>query len=99
MSMSVLLGAKGCIQISFQHIPNYGYPSYDYKGMEWYVDPTDKDSTWYQEDPQYNLYYDWKYSVDKSKFQANTGWYNWVKKNPVMPYNNPPFGDEGDKNE
>lgn len=99
MSMSVNIGAKGCLQYSFTHIPQYGYPCYDYKGMEWYVDPTDKDTTWYQENPQYNLYNDWQYSVDKSKFQANTGWYNWVKKNPVMPYNNPPFGDEGDKNE
>ena len=98
LSISVNIGAKGCIQHSYKQIPNYGFPSYDYKGMEWYVDPTDKDTTWYQENPQYNLYYDWKYSVDKSKFQANTGWYNWVKKNPVMPYNNPPFGDDKDHN-
>ena len=98
MSMSVNIGAKGCLQYSFTRIPQYGYPCYDYKGMEWYVDPTDKDTTWYQENPQYNLYNDWQYSVDKSKFQANTGWYNWVKKNPVMPYNNPPFGDDKDHN-
>ena len=99
MSMSVNIGAKGCLQYSFTHIPQYGYPCYDYKGMEWYVDPAAKDTIWYQENPQYNLYNDWQYSVDKSKFQANTGWYNWVKKNPVMPYNNPPFGDDGDKND
>ena len=45
-----------------------------------------------------NPAYNWTYSYAKSVFEQKTGWTRWVKLNPVMPFNNPPFGDDGDTN-
>ena len=43
-------------------------------------------------------HYIWTYSYNKATFEQMTGWTRWIKANPVLPFNNPPFGDEGDTN-
>ena len=96
LSMNINIGAKGRLQDVFEDSPQ-GYSCYDSTGKQWFFHP-DGTPTWTQGDKT-SVYYNWQYSYDLSVFDAKTGWSRWIKLNPVMPYNNPPIGDEGDTNE
>jgi len=94
--MSINLGAKGRMQDTYEESED-GYLCFDYTGKQWFFTPTDTPE--WTEGDKTSVYYDWRYSYDLSVFDAKTGWTRWIKLNPVMPYNNPPIGDEGDTNE
>ena len=96
LSMSINLGAKGRMQDTYEESED-GYICFDYTGKQWFFTPTDTPE--WTEGDKTSVYYDWRYSYDLSVFDAKTGWTRWIKLNPVMPYNNPPIGDEGDTNE
>lgn len=94
VTMSINLGAKGRLQTDWD-IENDTHLCYDYEGKPWYISADG--NTWTPATGEsVSLYYNWTYSYDKSTFEAKTGWTRWLKLNPVMPCNNPPFGDEGD---
>ena len=95
LSMNINLGAKGRIQSRFEETSS-GYPCFDSEGKQWFFSPTG--TTWTQGD-ETDVEYNWQYSYGLSTFEAKTGWTRWLKLNPVMPYGNPPIGDEGDSND
>ena len=96
LSMSVNLGAQGRLQDLFEDSPN-GYQCFDFNGKQWFFHPDDTPE--WTEGEKTSVLYQWRYSYDLSVFDAKTGWSRWIKLNPVMPYNNPPIGDEGDTND
>ena len=99
LSMSINIGAKGCFQADYEGNPQLGYKCYDSNGDVWYFNPKDPTKTWWKASgTTNNPAYNWTYSYAKSVFEQRTGWTRWVKLNPVMPFNNPPFGDDGDTN-
>lgn len=95
MSMNINIGAKGRMQDVFE-ATSAGYSCYDSEGKEWIFSPTG--TTW-TKGSETNVHYNWQYSYAQSIFDQKTGWTRWIKLNPVMPYGNPPIGDEGDSNE
>ena len=40
-------------------------------------------------------YESWDNTYRTTAFDSNTKWSAWMKKNTGIPYNNPPYGDEG----
>lgn len=97
VTMSINLGAKGRIQDDFDGGKDY-FICYDYQGNPWEFRP-EGTNTWTRSNQNNLIVYNWKYSYDKSAFDQHTGWTKWLKINPVMPFNNPPQGDDGDSNE
>ena len=97
LSMSINIGAKGRMQHTFEVSDNGNYTFYDSEGKEWFFYP-ESTPTW-KAGNETSVVYDWRYSYDLSVFDQKTGWTRWIKLNPVMPYGNPPIGDDGDSNE
>jgi len=97
LSVNVNLGAMGRMQDTFEESESGSYTFYDYTGKQWFFYP-EGTPTWTEGD-ETSVAYDWRYSYDLSVFDQKTGWSRWIKLNPVMPYNNPPIGDEGDTND
>lgn len=97
LSMSINIGAKGRMQRTFEESDNGNYTFYDSEGKEWFFYP-EGTPTWVA-GKETSVAYDWRYSYDLSVFDQKTGWSRWIKLNPVMPYGNPPIGDDGDSNE
>ena len=95
VTMSINLGAKGRIQDIFDTNEENYFTCYDYEGKPWHFYPSGA-TTWKTGDEQLSPEYNWTHSYDKSTFDQKTGWTRWIKLNPVMPYNNPPHGDDGD---
>lgn len=95
MSMNINLGAKGRMQDGFEATAE-GYSCYDSEGQEWIFSPNTS-PTW-TKGSETNVKYNWQYSYDLSTFDRQTGWTRWIRINPVMPYGNPPIGDDGDSN-
>ena len=97
LSMNINMGAKGRIQSSFEATESGSFSCFDSEGKQWFFLPNGT-STWTQGDKT-DVKYNWQYSYALSTFDAKTGWSRWLKLNPVMPYGNPPIGDDGDTNE
>ena len=97
LSMNINMGAKGRIQSSFEATESGSFSCFDSEGKQWFFLPNGT-STWTQGDKT-DVKYNWQYSYALSTFDAKTGWTRWLKLNPVMPYGNPPIGDDGDTNE
>ena len=95
MSMNINLGAKGRMQDVFE-ATSKGYSCYDSEGQEWIFSPN-ATPTW-TKGSETNVKYNWQYSYALSTFDQKTGWTRWIRLNPVMPYGNPPIGDDGDSN-
>lgn len=97
VTISINLGAKGRLQDVFDTNGENYFTCYDYEGKPWHFYPSGA-TTWKTGDEQLSPEYNWTYSYDKSTFDQQTGWTRWLKLNPVMPYDNPPHGDDGDTN-
>ena len=101
LSMSINLGAKGKLQTDFSlEDTDPGFECRDETGALWYFNPnaTAGQPVWHQSaDPYTDAKYAWQYSYSESAFEKATGWTRWLRQNPVMPYDNPPHGDDNDR--
>lgn len=99
LTMSINLGAKG------RFVPNpqlydeeTSCKAYDYTGQMWSFTPSYKagDKEIWSIGREKNPSYNWDYSYKLSVIEQKTGWTKWLKANPVTPFGNPPYDDEGD---
>lgn len=88
LSYTINLGAKGFLRFEFNDEEGLGmFECYDYLGRLGYyyrADNTVQLSDDKRDDGDKPLYA-WKNSYDKTKFEKETGWTRWLKRNPVMP--------------